>query len=82
MITRGVRIQLVLFLALTVVGVSIAGARYAGLGTALLGGTYVVRADFADAGGHLRGRRGHLPRRGGRPRRRTGADNQPASTYA
>ena len=55
MITRVVRVQLVLFLVLTVVGVSIAGARYAGLGRALFGGSYDVRADFADAGGIFAG---------------------------
>jgi phospholipid/cholesterol/gamma-HCH transport system substrate-binding protein len=55
MITRGVRVQLILFVALTLVGVSIAGVRYAGLGPDLLGGRYVVRADFADSGGIFEG---------------------------
>lgn len=51
MITRAVRIQLAAFLVLTMVGVTIVGARYVGLGTTLFGGTYVVHADFAEAGG-------------------------------
>ncbi|MET9018639.1 MlaD family protein [Actinopolymorpha sp. NPDC004070] len=55
MITRTVRIQLVVFVALTLVGTAVAGIRYAGLGRTLLGGTYVVDADFADAGGIFTG---------------------------
>ncbi len=55
MITRLVRVQLVVFLALTLVGVSLAGVRYAGVGRALFGGDYDVRADFADAGGIFEG---------------------------
>jgi phospholipid/cholesterol/gamma-HCH transport system substrate-binding protein len=55
MTTRTVRIQLALFVILTLVGVSIAGSRYAGIGEALLGGQQRVRADFADAGGIYEG---------------------------
>jgi phospholipid/cholesterol/gamma-HCH transport system substrate-binding protein len=55
MITRTVRIQLAAFLALTMVGVSLVGARYVGLGARLFGGTYVVHADFAEAGGIFEG---------------------------
>jgi phospholipid/cholesterol/gamma-HCH transport system substrate-binding protein len=55
MTTRTVRIQLVLFVILTLVGVSIAGVRYAGVGDALLGGQQRVRAEFADAGGIFEG---------------------------
>ncbi|MEQ4204986.1 MlaD family protein [Actinopolymorpha sp. B9G3] len=55
MTTRTVRIQLVLFVILTLVGVSIAGSRYAGIGEALFGGQQRVRAEFADAGGIFEG---------------------------
>src|SRR5690606_9146850 len=49
------RIQLAVFLALTMVGVSLVGARYVGLGARLVGGTYSVHADFAEAGGIFEG---------------------------
>ena len=51
MIRRGVKVQLVAFLLITVVGVSYVSARYIGLGDLLLGGGYVVTADFAESGG-------------------------------
>ena len=51
MIRRGVRVQLVAFLLLTVVGISYVSARYVGLGSALFGSGYVVTADFAESGG-------------------------------
>jgi phospholipid/cholesterol/gamma-HCH transport system substrate-binding protein len=51
MIRRGVKVQLVAFLVLTVLGVGFVGARYVGLGDALLGSGYVVTADFPESGG-------------------------------
>lgn len=51
MIRRGTKVQLVVFLAITVLGISYVGARYVGLGDALFGGGYVVTADFARSGG-------------------------------
>ena len=51
MIGKLVRIQLVLFVALTLIGVSYVGARYAGLDDLILGRGYHVTADFADSGG-------------------------------
>jgi phospholipid/cholesterol/gamma-HCH transport system substrate-binding protein len=50
-IRRGVKMQLVAFLAITIVGISYASARYVGLGDLLLGSGYVVTADFPEAGG-------------------------------
>ncbi|WP_020575525.1 MlaD family protein [Actinopolymorpha alba] len=55
MITRTIRVQLVIFVALTLVGVTVAGVRYAGLGRLLFGDGYTVRANFADAGGIFEG---------------------------
>ena len=51
MIRRGTKVQLAVFLLITVVGVSYVSARYVGLGAALFGGGYVVTADFEEAGG-------------------------------
>jgi phospholipid/cholesterol/gamma-HCH transport system substrate-binding protein len=51
MIRRGVKMQLVAFLAITIVGLSYVSARYVGLGDMLLGSGYVVSADFPEAGG-------------------------------
>ena len=51
MIRRGVKVQLVAFLAITIVGLSFVSARYVGLGDLLLGSGYVVSADFPEAGG-------------------------------
>ncbi len=51
MIRRGVQVQLVVFLAITVVGLSFVSARYVGLGNLLLGSGYVVTADFPESGG-------------------------------
>ena len=51
MIRRGVKMQLVAFLAITIVGLSYVSARYVGLGDMLLGSGYVVSADFAESGG-------------------------------
>ncbi|WP_426563119.1 MCE family protein [Angustibacter sp. McL0619] len=55
MVTRGVRIQLVAFLALALVAVSVLSARYVGLFDKVAGGSYVVTADFADSGGIFTG---------------------------
>ena len=51
MIRRGTKVQLLVFLVITVLGISYVGARYVGLGAALLGDGYVVTADFARSGG-------------------------------
>lgn len=51
MIRRSTRIQLAVFLIISVVGTSFVSARYVGLGAALFGGGYVVTADFHEAGG-------------------------------
>ena len=51
MIRRGVKVQLVVFLMLTVLGISYVSARYVGLGDALLGSGFVVTADFPESGG-------------------------------
>jgi phospholipid/cholesterol/gamma-HCH transport system substrate-binding protein len=55
MVTRGVRIQLVVFAALALVAVSVLSARYVGLFDRVAGGSYVVTADFADSGGIFTG---------------------------
>jgi phospholipid/cholesterol/gamma-HCH transport system substrate-binding protein len=51
MIRNGVKVQLAVFLIITVVGISYVSARYVGLGAAVFGGGYVVTADFEQAGG-------------------------------
>ncbi len=51
MIRRRVKVQLVAFVVLTLVGVSVVSARYVGLGGWLLHQGYVVSADFASSGG-------------------------------
>ena len=51
MIRRSVKVQLVAFLAITLLGLSYVSARYVGLGDMLLGSGYVVTADFPEAGG-------------------------------
>lgn len=51
MISRVVRIQLLAFGAITVLGVGYAGADYVGLGKQLIDPGYTVRADFAQTGG-------------------------------
>lgn len=55
MIRSGTKIQLLVFLMLTVVGMSYVGARYVGLGESLLGHGYVVTADFERSGGIFAG---------------------------
>jgi phospholipid/cholesterol/gamma-HCH transport system substrate-binding protein len=50
-IRRSVKLQLIAFAIITIVGVSFVSARYVGLGDRLFGGGYVVTADFVEAGG-------------------------------
>lgn len=51
MIRRSVKIQLAAFALITLFTVSLLSARYVGLWDRLVGGQYVVSADFADSGG-------------------------------
>ncbi|HEX6970192.1 MAG TPA: MCE family protein [Micromonosporaceae bacterium] len=51
MITRRVRIQVLVFLVVSLLGVAFVGLRYVGLGDFVLGRGTVVYADFATAGG-------------------------------
>ncbi len=51
MIRRSVKVQLVAFLLITLVTVSLLSARYVGLYDRVVGGQYVVSADFAESGG-------------------------------
>ncbi|MGH3567471.1 MAG: MCE family protein [Pseudonocardia sp.] len=55
MITRVVRVQLVAFLLVTLVGVGYVGFRYAGLGDLLGSTTYPVRLQLTDSGGIFSG---------------------------
>jgi phospholipid/cholesterol/gamma-HCH transport system substrate-binding protein len=50
-IGRTAKLQVLAFLVVSLIGVSYVGLRYVGLGDRLLGGSYVVHADFAYAGG-------------------------------
>jgi phospholipid/cholesterol/gamma-HCH transport system substrate-binding protein len=49
--TRGTRLQLLVFLMISVLGISYVGVRYVGLGDRLFGHGYSVYVDLADAGG-------------------------------
>jgi phospholipid/cholesterol/gamma-HCH transport system substrate-binding protein len=51
MITRTTKIQVGVFLLLSLLGVSYVSAQYVGLTDRLLGRTFVVSADFAESGG-------------------------------
>jgi phospholipid/cholesterol/gamma-HCH transport system substrate-binding protein len=51
MISRTARIQVIIFLVVSMVGVSYVGVRYVGLGDRLLGGSYTVHVDLPVAGG-------------------------------
>jgi phospholipid/cholesterol/gamma-HCH transport system substrate-binding protein len=51
MIARSVKIQVLAFAIVSLVGITFVGFRYVGLGDALFGGQYTVRADFATSGG-------------------------------
>jgi len=55
MITRRTRIQLLVFVAITLLGVSFVGARYARLDRLLVDKSYTVDAHFADSGGIFAG---------------------------
>ncbi|MBW8485156.1 MCE family protein [Actinomadura parmotrematis] len=50
-IKRGVKIQLVVFLIITIVGVSIVSVRYLGVGRGVLGRQYTAYVDLSDSGG-------------------------------
>jgi phospholipid/cholesterol/gamma-HCH transport system substrate-binding protein len=51
MIPRRVKLQVLIFVIISAVGVSFVGLRYVGVGDAIIGDGYVVRADFAQSGG-------------------------------
>lgn len=51
MITRQTKLQLLVFLLISAIGLSYTGIRYAGLGSFFLDQGYVVSADFVDSGG-------------------------------
>jgi phospholipid/cholesterol/gamma-HCH transport system substrate-binding protein len=51
MILRRVKIQVLAFAIVSLVGISFVGFRYVGLGDALFGGQYIVKADFSTSGG-------------------------------
>ncbi|MFL6130209.1 MAG: MCE family protein [Mycobacteriales bacterium] len=51
MISPRVRLQLIAFAVVSVLGVAYVGMSYAGLGRLLVGRGYTVHADFADSGG-------------------------------
>src|SRR5664279_6569943 len=55
MILRATKVQLLVFALVTVVTVSILSAQYVGLTDKIMGGTYLVSADFADSGGIFTG---------------------------
>lgn len=55
MISRQTRAQLLVFLLISVVGLSYTGLRYAGLGTYFVDQGYVVSAEFSDSGGIFQG---------------------------
>lgn len=55
MITRRTKIQLLVFVAITLLGVSYVGARYARLDRLIVDDSYTVVAHFADSGGIFAG---------------------------
>ncbi|MGZ4598491.1 MAG: MCE family protein [Oryzihumus sp.] len=55
MIRRATKIQLAVFAAITLITVSVLSARFVGLTDKILGGSYLVSADFADSGGIFTG---------------------------
>jgi hypothetical protein len=57
MIRRSTKVQLLVFALVTLVTVSILSARFVGLTDRIMGGTYLVSADFADSGGIFARRR-------------------------
>jgi phospholipid/cholesterol/gamma-HCH transport system substrate-binding protein len=54
-IRRGVKIQLVIFAVITLLGVSFVGARYAGLADPIVRPGYNIAASFTDSGGIFEG---------------------------
>lgn len=50
-IKRGVKIQLVVFAIITVLGITYTGVRYIGIGRGLFGTNYTTYVDLADSGG-------------------------------
>ncbi|HET7734389.1 MAG TPA: MlaD family protein [Nocardioidaceae bacterium] len=55
MIRRATKIQLLVFLVITVLGIGYVGAKYVGLGRLVLGGGDLVTVDFARSGGIFEG---------------------------
>jgi phospholipid/cholesterol/gamma-HCH transport system substrate-binding protein len=55
MIRRATKVKLLVFALITLVTVSILSARFVGLTDKIMGGTYLVSADFADSGGIFKG---------------------------
>jgi phospholipid/cholesterol/gamma-HCH transport system substrate-binding protein len=55
MIRRATKVQLLVFALITLVTLSILAARFVGLTDKIMGGTYLVSADFADSGGIFKG---------------------------
>ena len=55
MITRRTKVQLLIFVIITLVGVSYVGARYARLDRVFVDDTYTVTAHFAESGGIFAG---------------------------
>jgi phospholipid/cholesterol/gamma-HCH transport system substrate-binding protein len=51
MIPRQVKLQVLAFVVISVLGVGFVGLRYVGLADLVVGGPFVVRADFAESGG-------------------------------
>ncbi|MGH3712220.1 MAG: MCE family protein [Micromonosporaceae bacterium] len=51
MITRTVRLQLIVFAIITLLGVSFVSLRYVGLADVVMGNTYLVKANFTSSGG-------------------------------
>ena len=55
MIRRATKVQILAFALITLLTVSILSARFVGLTDRIMGGTYLVSADFADSGGIFTG---------------------------
>ncbi|MFD4254260.1 MCE family protein [Amycolatopsis thermoflava] len=55
MLTRKVRVQVIVFALIALAGITYVGARYAGLDRLFGGGGYVVRVELADSGGIFAG---------------------------
>ncbi len=61
MITRTVQLQLAALALVALLGVTYVGLRYANLGSLFSSTTYPVTMQMTQSGGHLQGRRRHLP---------------------